>query len=230
MTSHDEQMLGAYLLGALEPREVEAVEAHVAACPVCRVELEELRAMKDTLGELPPEALLDGPPDGADLALQRTLRQVRTERSAVRRRRGLTIAAAAVLAGAVLAGGGIAAGRAMIPDAPDSGVPPLAAGSVVAAQEDSETGAQATVMLRPDADGIQLDTFITGIPEGEECEVVVVASDGTAMVAATWIVSAEAAVEGSQPGGSAPIAPEDVDSVLVRNMDDTEFVTVPFSA
>ena len=41
--------------------------------------------MTDLLGEVPPEAFLEGPPDG-DLVLQRTLRQIRAETAAERRR------------------------------------------------------------------------------------------------------------------------------------------------
>ncbi|MBY8851491.1 zf-HC2 domain-containing protein, partial [Saccharothrix sp. MB29] len=107
-TNHVPQLLGAYVLGALDGREVRAVEDHVATCAPCRAELAGLRAMEEAMGDVPPEALLDGPPDGGDLLLQRTLRQVRAERGGrVRRRRvGLGLAAAAVAA--VVLGGGFA--------------------------------------------------------------------------------------------------------------------------
>jgi hypothetical protein len=104
----------------------------------------------------------------------------------------------------------------------------LAAGTVIAAQANPDTGASATVRLEPEGAGLQLQSFITGIPEGEECELVILTDDGRTEVAAVWTVSAEAEAEGSRPGGFADIDPRDVASVVVRNTADTEFVTVTF--
>jgi hypothetical protein len=66
---------------------------------VWRSELAEL------LGEVPQEALLDGPPDD-DLVLRRALRQMRSETAARRRRRHLPrlLAIVALLAGGVAIG------------------------------------------------------------------------------------------------------------------------------
>jgi len=41
--------VGAYLLGALEPAEHAAFERHLAGCPECRADLEELRVAADAL-------------------------------------------------------------------------------------------------------------------------------------------------------------------------------------
>ncbi|MEU4745993.1 zf-HC2 domain-containing protein, partial [Actinosynnema sp. NPDC023658] len=75
-TNHDPQLLGAYVLGVLDEPEARAVEDHLASCPRCRAELADLRVMEEAMGDVPAEALLDGPPEGGDLLLQRTLRQV----------------------------------------------------------------------------------------------------------------------------------------------------------
>src|SRR3954447_12051519 len=107
---HDPGELGALALGLLDPAHTRAVEEYLAACPACRRDLEDLTAVTHLLGEVPPEALLEGPPDG-DLVLRRTLRQMRVEAAAERRRRFVPRVAAAVAAVAVLAGGGVAAGR-----------------------------------------------------------------------------------------------------------------------
>lgn len=232
MTSgtHDPQLLGAYALGALHPEEAAALEAHLAGCEPCRAELHELNTVRDTLGELPPEALLEGPPpEGSESLLHATIQRAGAERTVVRRRRALRLALAAVLAGVVLAGIGGVAGRVMAPTEPQQGeVSQLASGTVVAAHEDTDTGASATVRLEPDAMGLRLESFITGIPEGEECELVILTTDGRVEIAASWTVSAEAAAEGSNPSGFADVSPQDVASVIVRNAADTEFVTITF--
>jgi anti-sigma factor RsiW len=48
---HDrfQEDVGAYLLGALEPAEQAAFEGHLAGCPECRAEVEELRVAADAL-------------------------------------------------------------------------------------------------------------------------------------------------------------------------------------
>lgn len=226
--THDPELLGAYTLGALDAHEAAAVEAHLAGCEPCRAELRELGAVRDTLGELPPEAFIDGPPpEGAQAPLRATIRRAGAERAGQRRRRALRMALAAVLAGVVLAGIGAVVGRALAPAEPErSEVTHLASGTVIATQEDPDTGASATVRLEPESTGLRLESFITGVPEGEECELVLLTEDGRAEVAATWTVSAETAAAGSRPGGFADIDPSEVASVVVRNAADTEFVTV----
>ncbi|MFB7293497.1 anti-sigma factor family protein, partial [Actinacidiphila glaucinigra] len=103
---HDGEALTARVLGALNEEEVRAVDEHAASCEPCGTELGELRALARALGGVPPEAFLDGPPEGGDLLLQRTLRQVRAERAgARRRRRAAAVVAAAVAAAALLQGG-----------------------------------------------------------------------------------------------------------------------------
>src|SRR5204863_9887055 len=48
---HDgyQEEVGAFLLGALEPDEQAAFERHLAGCPECRAEVEELRVAADAL-------------------------------------------------------------------------------------------------------------------------------------------------------------------------------------
>ncbi|MGI5451735.1 zf-HC2 domain-containing protein [Streptomyces sp. CA-249302] len=110
---HDSALLGAYVLGTLDEREVRTVDEHVASCDRCREELDELRELETALDEVPPEAFLDGPPEGGDLLLQRTLRQVRNERTGEIRRRGALLAAAAAVAAATVLGCGVLIGKSM---------------------------------------------------------------------------------------------------------------------
>jgi anti-sigma factor RsiW len=50
-TEHDrhQEDVGAYLLGALEPAEQASFEGHLAGCPECRADLEQLRVAADAL-------------------------------------------------------------------------------------------------------------------------------------------------------------------------------------
>src|SRR2546423_12379586 len=90
---HDRSPLAAYVLGGLSDEEKAALDAHLAGCDECRAELTELSELEAMLGEVPPEAFLDGPPDGGDLLLQRTLRQGRKERGQAGRPPRLPVAA-----------------------------------------------------------------------------------------------------------------------------------------
>jgi anti-sigma factor RsiW len=63
---YDRSLLGAYALGALEPDEERVVEEHVATCDDCFYGLTVLRRLRNHLGQVPPEAFLDGPPEDND--------------------------------------------------------------------------------------------------------------------------------------------------------------------
>ncbi|HET9347967.1 MAG TPA: zf-HC2 domain-containing protein, partial [Arthrobacter sp.] len=47
------QLLGAYLLGGLEPDEAAAFEQHLGSCAECRLELDELASLPALLDALP---------------------------------------------------------------------------------------------------------------------------------------------------------------------------------
>ncbi|PSL53114.1 putative zinc finger protein [Saccharothrix carnea] len=230
-TNHDPQLLGAYVLGVLDQGEVRAVEDHVASCSRCRAELAELRAMEEAMGDVPPEALLDGPPEGGDLLLQRTLRQVRSERGGRLRRRRVGLGLVAAAAAAIVLGGGYAVGRGTAPDVTAVGpattqpVPP--AGTKLGTATDPETGARMTVQVRPAAGWVRVNASVAGIAQNEKCRLFVVAKDGSRQEAGSWLVSAAGEEDGTNLDGSALIAPEDVAAIEVRNFDDERIVTVP---
>lgn len=221
MTSaeHVSMELGAHALGLLNEHEARAVDQHLARCATCWREWEELREMTNLLGELPPEAFLEGPPDG-DLMLQRTLRQVRTETGTRRRRRRFALVAAAAAVAAVVLGGGITAGRLT---APDTTV--LAQGPGTITVEGQGQGAVTMrVAVSPAADWVRLTANVKGIPSGENCRLIVIAKDGSREIAGSWIVGPKAEANGATLNGSAAIAIGDVAAVAVENTAGRKFV------
>ncbi|MEU2391165.1 zf-HC2 domain-containing protein [Streptomyces sp. NPDC007369] len=238
---HEVELLGPYVLGVLDEEDVRRVEAHVSGCVRCREEVAALREMEAALGEVPPEAFLDGPPQGGDLMLQRTLRQVRGEAAADRRRRlGLAgLAAAASLAAVFWAGAqmGSGDGRAVAqPPGPGGTVttapslPP--AGTRVASATDAGTGARMTVQVTPAVKWVRVHAAVTGVPPGERCRLVVVSRDGRKSTAGSWVVGSQAGGEakGAALDGSAWVDPADVREVLVENEAGKTFVSVPVPA
>ncbi|MEU8926083.1 zf-HC2 domain-containing protein [Kitasatospora sp. NPDC048545] len=231
------RLLGAYVLGVLEAADVDSVERHLTACSSCRQEVAELRDLERVLDEVPPELLVDGPPEGGDLLLQRTLRQARAEQG-VRQRRRWAVAgtAAAVVAAAVLTGG-VLLGRATSPaeplppvavgPAPTATVAPPPAGTRTNSATDRSTGARMTLTVTPAMGWVRVSAAITGIPVGQRCHLLVNGKDGVAVDAGSWLVSPVGAKAGTTLDGSALVAPADVTSVSVVNDSGQTFVTVP---
>ena len=220
---HDPGELGALALGLLDPQRTRAVEEHLARCAACRRDLEDLTAVTDLLGEVPPEALLDGPPDG-DLVLQRTLRQIRAEAAADRRRRLVPRLAAAVAAVAVLAGGGVAVGRATAPDPVI--VTAAAPATGVTLRGDGVPGVTMAAVVSPAAGWVRVSANVKGVPRGERCRVIVLARDGSREFAAAWLSSARGEREGTQVDGAAIVAPDQVAGVAVENEAGEEYVVL----
>ncbi|MGN9906955.1 anti-sigma factor family protein [Phytohabitans sp. LJ34] len=228
--AHDAQMLGAYVLETLDPDERRDVDAHLAECEICRADLVELEAVKDVLQDIPPEALMHGPPD-ADLVLQRTLRQVREEVTSSARRRWVpAVAAAAVLlAGAI--GGGVALGRgtapeqvAQLPPSPAPTVSPDPPGTRV--QSTVQGDVRMTAKVVPALGWVRISASVGGIPAGENCRLIVVGSDGKREIASGWVVSPQGEQAGTNLSGSAAVAPDKVVAVEVQNTAGKTFVTL----
>lgn len=218
--AHDPEELGAHALGLLDAAQSRAVEEHLAGCPACRREWEELRGMVDLLDDVPPEAFLDGPPD-ADLMLQRTVRQVRAEVTNRRRWRRFLVAGAAAAAVAVFLGGGVLIGRQTSP-------PPPAVVAAPGAVELTGTGAPGvdmTATLTPAAGWVRLSTTVKGIPGGERCYIVVVARDGTREVAGSWLVPQKGWRDGITLDGSALVPLDQVAEVVIQNEEGRAFAT-----
>lgn len=233
MSEHEQQLLGAYALGTVDPDERRSIEAHLAACAACRAELDELEEVKVMLDAVPPEAMLEGPP-GADHVLDATLAKMRaSERSDSLRRRMFTLAAAfvaiaAVAVGGVLAGRATAPGTDALPPPPGVTVPPPVEGTRSGTTVDATTGARLTASVIP-ADGwVRVTTAVNGIPEGELCRIEVLGADGKVEVAGSWRVSAKGAADGTTLDGAAIIPPDEVSAVRIVNTDGKVFVSLAF--
>jgi len=236
MTTSSEHMtesLGAYLFGALEEREVRAVDDHLATCAECRAQLDTLTELHDALGTVPPEALLEGPPDDGELLLRRTLRRVREEKRASQFSHRAMVGAAAAIAAAIAVGGGVLLGRgtgtsqqAALPTPPPvsaTTAPSLVPGTKVASAV--QDGVRLNVTVTPAAGWVRVNASVTGIPAGQRCRLVVVSKSGQVEVAGSWLVSPKLAANGTNLDGDALVAPEDVASVQVQNFDGHTFVS-----
>jgi anti-sigma factor RsiW len=82
---HDrhQEDVGAYLLGALEPAEQSAFEGHLAACPECRAEVEQLRVAANAL---PRSVEPFAPPPSLKRSLMEAVREDSAAQRATARR------------------------------------------------------------------------------------------------------------------------------------------------
>jgi predicted anti-sigma-YlaC factor YlaD len=227
----DKAVLAAHALGALDEAEALTVEEHLATCEQCRSELQEFDEVRGALDMLPPEAWLDGPPEDADLLLQRTLRSARAERSGRRMSHRLFGAVAAAVLGLVAIGAGVLVGRGTAPDqvagpAAISTAPTPPPGTAVGSVTDPATGARLTVRLTPAVGWVRVSAAVTGIPAGQRCRLVVVGRNGEHEVAGSWLVSAKGAKEGTTLEGAALVAPDSVTAVKVENFDGKQYVSL----
>jgi anti-sigma factor RsiW len=225
--------ISGYLLETLSPEQKQQVEEHLAGCAECRDEVESLREWTMALEAVPEAMLLDGPPEDADLLLQRTLRQIRNEASGRRHRRTAMLTSAAAAVVAVALAGGVVLGRGTAPERPlaqpsatPQSAPTNPPGTRFASATDSQSGARISVAVQPAAGWVRINATVAGIPAGERCLLEVVGRDGTALLAGSWVVSKEGAATGITLNGSALIDPAQVASVRVVNTAGRQFTSV----
>jgi Putative zinc-finger len=223
---HDRSLLGAYALGGLDPREAALVHDHLQTCAECRREVAEFADLRASMDDVPPEAFLEGPPDGGDLILRRTIRAARAQTPAAlaaRPRRSLALVAASVIiAAAVALGGGILIGRETAPGTGNAQAAPTTREAT-----DPQTGAAMNVGITPQAGWIRVHAVAKGIPAGEPCQLLVVRKDGQAILTGSWLVSEKGAREGTTLDGSALVDPNQVRSVDVVTTNGKRYVSVP---
>jgi predicted anti-sigma-YlaC factor YlaD len=219
--------IAGYLMEMLTPEEKQQADEHLSRCPECRTEVDSMQDWADALRNVPEEMLLDGPPDDADLLLQRTLRQVRQEAAAKRFRRTAMLASVAAAVLVVAIGGGVIVGRSTAPSTPLAGASSsTVAGAVTSSGTDAATGASMRVTVVPAAGWVRVNATVAGVPAGERCTLQVVARDGTSVPAGSWLVSPAGAAKGTTLDGSALIDPAQVQAVRVVDETGKQYVSV----
>ncbi len=212
MCEQAELALGALVLGALEPVERAAVQAHLNGCVRCRGTLGEFAELPGLLSRLSPEEAAYGLPEPSPDLLPRMVAAARGVTAERRRRRRLL----AVAAAAVLAVSGTAAGLGLS----GSDVP---AQTVVSAT-DSSTRVHAMISFARAGVGTSLTVAVSGVAPEEHCQLVVVAADGTREVAAIWVATyaGDARVQ-----GSTRLPREEIREVMVVTDDGRQLVGAP---
>ncbi|MEV8504222.1 zf-HC2 domain-containing protein [Actinoplanes sp. NPDC051475] len=222
--------LAGYLTKSLDADQIREVEEHLAGCDECRAEVESLREWTMALEAVPEAMLLDGPPDDADLLLQRTLRQIRNESAGRRHRRTALVGAAAAVVVGLSVASGVVVGHSTAPPkaqpVPTQSVPTTAPGTKTATAVDPVTKARITVAVAPAPGWVRVKAAVSGIPAGERCRLEVVARDGTAILAGSWVVSATGAADGTTLDGSALVPPDQVASVRVVTEGGKQYTSV----
>ncbi|MGO4583455.1 anti-sigma factor [Arthrobacter sp. 2RAF6] len=214
------QLLGAYLLGGLEPVEARAFEAHLASCADCRLELGELESLPALLDAVPvPDAvaLAAGrpavepaatvPSDDRSLlgAFSETLPQPILMKMAARRRKSRRRWAA--LVGAVAAaclGLGILAGPVLNqPPKPDASY-----------SLQTDNGLQFTVGLVRKAWGTELQLEGRSMPAQGTMYLWVKSRDGTEEMACGWTATSSGHIKVT---GATPVQLAGISGVELRD-------------
>jgi len=185
------QLLGVYVVGAIDPAERALVDEHLGQCQLCRDELAGLAGLPAMMSRVPVADVewldtavteLAALQEPSEEMLASLLRQVSVKRRSRIRRSMVAVAAAAVIA----AGG---AGAAMQLTRPH-----VTSDTATAA---SPNGVAAVVDYSPTGWGTAMRVQVTGIPAGTKCQFWVVGKNGKASYAGTWTVG------GSLYGGKA---------------------------
>jgi len=181
------QLLGVYVVGAIDPAERALVDDHLGQCPLCRDELAGLAGLPAMLSRIPAADVermdiavteLPAPQEPSAEMLASLLRKV-----SVKRRSRMWRSVAAVAAAAVIAAGGAAAATQLTR-------PPVRTPIADVARAVSPDGVAALVDYSPTAWGTAMRVQVSGVRIGTTCQFWVVGKDGRAAYAGTWTVGA----------------------------------------
>ncbi len=177
--------VGAYALGLLEAADRQAFEEHLAGCPACAAELDELSGMKGLLTGIDPVEAPAAEPSGAEVT---DLVRRRAESQRRHTRRQVLLSAAA---GVVLLAAGVGVGLATTRHSAAPTAQPLVVLSVhqgaTAAGANPGTGVSGVAGLVGKPFGTQV-TLNLKMKGPLECQVVAVSRTGARTVIATWFV------------------------------------------
>jgi len=205
------ELLGVYVVGAIEPAERSAVDAHLSHCYDCREDLAGIAVLPALLHRVSvadAERLMssdvagDDPAEQSSRMLDRLLRQVAARRKTRRLRTAFTIAAVTL----AVAGGTTAVTSAL---APPSGqhVPQDQAGVHM-----GTLAAMVRYSTSPWGHGTDMSVRVAGLPTWTRCKFWVVTKSGRRELAAAWTVG---------PGGERLWYPAEV---AIRKSSISEFV------
>jgi len=177
-------------------------------------ELNETTMHREPPFDLPPEAALDGRPEGGDLLLQRTLGRVRHEKAREgRRRQSFAVVVSTSLLAAALAGG-VVIGRHL------TSSDEFVVGGLA-------NGASLSAVITPAEGWSRLRVNVKGVRAGEQCWLVVTDVHGGRFVAGSWIAGGGDPGRGVTLDGAALVAADDLKSVSVETLDGRVLVSAP---
>jgi hypothetical protein len=210
--------VGAYLLGVLDPEDRERFERHLADCPACADEIDDLSGVAPLLAELADTGSVA--PGPSPRLLDRLVDEVAATRRRHRVRRLALVAAAAVL----VVGGPLATLAATGHDRP---APPVAAARFAAT--DPATGVSAAVDVQGRAWGSQVGLALSNVRGPQTCDLVAVSRTGERQTVTTWSIPPTGyGTDALRTGGGAGFHPADIDHFEVRVLGaDSLLVSVP---
>jgi anti-sigma factor RsiW len=193
--------LGVLVLGAIEPEDRPAIEAHLAACASCSAELAQLAVLPGLMHRTDMPAADPVESSGLGDRLRSAASDLAADRRHRARRRQL--AGAAGLVAASLAVAVLVVGRSPEGGSPGGGTSPVVA---TAGRPGSPVGAR--FVLRPRSVGTRLSASVHGVGPNQRCSLVAVSASGRREVAASWVASysGTATVEGTTSLSIADIA------------------------
>ena len=180
------ELLGVYVVGAIEPHERAAVDDHLGQCYECREELAGLAPLPALLRRVPTDeaeriVASDHDPSGLDAEPPAELLDALLKRTVAKRRSGRVRAMFATAAAILIAVGGAAAVGESIASHPTTST----SHEVATASSGSVT---ATVKYGKSAWGMAMTVRVSGVPRWTNCKFYVLTKDGRRDLVAAWKV------------------------------------------